>query len=206
MGAARHRRRETTLMKRLLVGGGALALAAALVAGASFVVAEELVEGPLVHNSVEGVLDKVVTKHDGLVVKTEDGRRLGWQLPAPVIAEAAKFEPGSPMWVIYRKLDNENQAVTALGFPGVEDHPVYVNATGYPVVLRTGPGVDGQCGTEGAPAGSERKLGKGLVVEDTSACWCCAPEGETCAPSNRSGNGRIVLAQCFKSRRALAGP
>ena len=188
-------------MMRLLVGAGALVLA--LAGGAPFVAAQELVEGPLVHTSVEGVLDKVVTKRDGLVVKTRDGRRLGWQLPAPVIAEAAKFEPGTPMWVIYRKLDNENQAVTALGFPGVADSPVYVNATGYPVVLRTGPGKDGQCGVHGAPAGSEQKLGKGIVTEDTSACWCCAPEGATCAPSNRSGNGRIVLAQCFRSRRAL---
>ena len=59
-------------------------------------------------------------------------------------AEAAKFEAGAPMWVIYRKLDDNNQAVTALGFPGVEDKPVYVNATGYPVVLRTGPAVGGQ--------------------------------------------------------------
>lgn len=190
-------------MKRLLVAAAGLALVVALGAGVPLVVAQGLTEGPLVHTSIEGVLDKVVTKQDGLVLKTREGRRLGWKLPPPVIAEAAKFEAGSPMWVIYRKLDNENQAVTALGFPGVEDHPVYVNATGYPVVLRTGPGVDGDCGASGAPAGSEQKLGKGIVTEDTSACWCCAPEGETCAPSNRSGDGRIVLAQCFKSRRAL---
>jgi len=77
------------------------------------------------------------------------------------------------------------------------------NATGYPIVLRTGPGVDGECGAQNAPAGSEQALGEGLIMEDLSECWCCAPEGETCAPSNRSGNGRIVLAQCFKSRRGL---
>ena len=190
-------------MTRLLVGAGSLALVVALLAGTPFVVAQGLTEGPLVHTSVEGVLDKVVTRHDGLVVRTKDGRRLGWKLPPPVIAEAAKFEAGAPMWVIYRKLDDNNQAVTALGFPGVEEQPMYVNATGYPVVLRTGPAVDGQCGAENAPAGTEQALGRGLVIEDQSACWCCAPDGETCAPSNRSGNGRIVLAQCFKSRRAL---
>jgi hypothetical protein len=190
-------------MMRLLVGGGTLGLALGMVVGAPFGLGQELVEGPLVHSSVEGVLDKVVTQHDGLVLKTDEGRRLGWKLPAPVIAEAAKFEPGTRMWVIYRKLDNDNQAVTALGFPGVADNPVYVNATGYPVVLRTGPDKDGQCNADDAPAGSEQELGEGLIIEDTSPCWCCAPEGATCAPSNRSGNGRIVLAQCFRSRRAL---
>ena len=190
-------------MVRGLAEAGALGLVAALVVGAPFVAAQGLVEGPLVHTSVEGVLDKVVTKQDGLILKARDGRRLGWKLPAPVIEEAARFEPGAPMWVIYRKLDNNNQAVTALGFPGVEDKPVYVNATGYSVVLRTGPAVDGQCGADNAPAGSEQALGKGLITEDLSACWCCAPEGETCAPSNHSGNGRIILAQCFKSRRGL---
>jgi hypothetical protein len=189
-------------MMRLVVGAGALSLLVVVATGAPLVAAQALAEDPLVHTSIEGVLDRVVTDQEGLVLKTDEGRRLGWQLPAPVIAEAAKFEPGSRMWVIYRKLDNDDQAVTALGFPGVEDHPVYVNATGYPIVLRTGPGVDGQCGADGAPAGSEQKLGKGIVTEDLSACWCCAPEGQTCVPSNRSGNGRIVLAQCFKSMRA----
>jgi hypothetical protein len=193
-------------MMRLLVGAGALALIVALMAGGPLVAAQGLTEGPLVHTSIEGVLDKVVTKHEGLILKTDEGRRLGWKLPAPVIEEAAKFEPGARMWVIYRKLNDNNQAVTALGFPGVEDAPVYVNATGYPVVLRTGPAVDGQCGAENAPAGSEQALGMGLVIEDLSECWCCAPEGETCAPSNHSGNGRIVLAQCFKSRRAVSRP
>jgi hypothetical protein len=187
-------------MMRLLVAGGALALVVALVAGGAFVGAQELVEGPLVRTSISGVLDRVVTRQDGVILKTEDGRRLGWKLPAPVIEEAAKFEPGSPMWVIYRKRDTADQAVTALGFPGVEDKPVYVNASGYNVVLRTGPAVDGQCGAESPGNMAEYKLSPGLVTEDLNACWCCAPSAERCAPANQSGNGRIILAQCFRSR------
>ena len=186
-------------MNRLRVGRGVLGLVVALAAGASFLVGQELVEGPLVRSSLNGVLDKVVPRNNAIVMKTEDGRRLGWQLPAPVIAEAAKFEPGSSMWVIYRQRDASDQAVTALGFPGVEDKPVYVNATGYNVVLRTGPKVGGQCGGETEGQMMDYDLTKGLVTEDLNACWCCAPSQERCSPSNQSGNGRIILAQCFRS-------
>lgn len=193
-------------MMRMLAGTGTLVLLVAVAVGAPRAVAQAVGQDPLVHTSIEGVLERIVTEEEGLILKTDDGRPLGWQLPAPVIAEAAKLEPASRMWVIYRNLDEDAQAVPALGFPGVEDHPVYVNATGYPVVLRTGPGVDGQCGADGAPAGVEQKLGLGIVTEDLSACWCCAPEGETCAPSNRSGNGRIVLAQCFASPPGVSKP
>jgi hypothetical protein len=186
-------------MWRLLVGPGALVLGVAVAAGAALGLAEEPADGSLVDASVEGTLDRVVTEEDGLILKTKDGRLLGWELPAPVIEEAAKHEKGTPMWVIYRKLDPETEAVTALGFPGVATVPVYVNATGYSVVLRTGPAVDGKCQADGAPAGTAQKLGPGIATEVLSACWCCAPEGDTCAPSNHSGKGRIVLAQCFKS-------
>ena len=187
-------------MKRLLVGAGVAGLAVALAAGASLLVAQEMVEGPLVRSSVHGVLDEVMTRKNGIVLKTEDGRRLGWQLPAPVIAEAAKFKPGSSMWVIYRQRDTTDQAVTALGFPGVADKPVYVNATGHNVVLRTGPKVDGKCGAETDGKMMDYKLSQGLVTEDLNPCWCCAPSAERCSPTNQSGNGRIVLAQCFRSR------
>ena len=156
-------------------------------------------EGPLVHSSVHGVLDQLIPKRSGIVLKTEDGRRLGWQLPAPVIAEASKFELGSSMWVIYRQRDQADQAVTALGFPGVADKPVYVNATGFNIVLRTGPTVDGKCGTETQGKMMDYKLSKGLETVDLNPCWCCAPSEERCSPTNQSGNGRIVLAQCFRS-------
>jgi hypothetical protein len=186
-------------MRRLLDGRRALGLALTLAAGASFLVGQELVEGPLVRSSVQGVLDEVLPRKRAIVMKTEDGRRLGWQLPAPVIAEAAKFEPGASMWVIYRQRDTSDQAVTALGFPGVEDKPVYVNATGFNVVLRTGPRVDGKCGAETDGKMVDYDLSKGLVTVDLNPCWCCAPSQERCSPTNQSGNGRIVLAQCFRS-------
>jgi hypothetical protein len=186
-------------MRRLLDGRRALGMTLALAAGASFLVGQELVEGPLVRSSVQGVLDKVVPHNNAIVMKTEDGRRLGWRLAAPVIAEAAKFELGSSMWVIYRQRDTSDQAVTALGFPGVEDKPVYVNATGHNVVLRTGPRVDGECGAETDGQMMDYDLSKGLVTEDLNPCWCCAPSQERCSPTNQSGNGRIVLAQCFRS-------
>jgi len=186
-------------MRRLLEGRRALGLALALIAGASFLFGQELVEGPLVRSSIQGVLDKVVPRNNAIVMKTEDGRRLGWQLAPPVIAEAAKFEPGTSMWVIYRQRDTSDQAVTALGFPGVADKPVYVNATGHNVVLRTGPRVDGKCGAETDGKMMDYDLSKGLVTEDLNPCWCCAPSQERCSPTNQSGNGRIVLAQCFRS-------
>jgi hypothetical protein len=59
--------------------------------------------------------------------------------------------------------------------------------------------VDGKCGAKSAAASLDQNLGPGIATEDRSACWCCAPEGQTCTPSNRSAKGRIVLAQCFAS-------
>jgi hypothetical protein len=37
--------------------------------------------------------------------------------------------------------------------------------------------------------------GRAEVME---ACWCCAPSGETCTPSNKSGLGQAFLVKCFQ--------
>ena len=77
------------------------------------------------------------------------------------------------MWVIYRQRDTTDQA-------------------------RTGPRVDGKCGAETDGKMVDYDLSKGLVT-DLNPCWCCAPSQERCSPTNQSGNGRILLAQCFRS-------
>jgi hypothetical protein len=55
--------------------------------------------------------------------------------------------------------------------------------------------------TLGAGAASEAEAAaEETNTEDLNPCWCCAPSAERCSPTNQSGNGRIVLAQCFRSR------
>jgi hypothetical protein len=155
---------------------------------------------PLVSTSVNGKLERVDDSLNGIIIKTDAGERLAWQLPAPVIAEASKYKPGDSVWVIYRQLAASERAVTALGFPAAKDSmPKYVNATGAPVLLRTSAAVDGKCDAPGAEQrqANEYPLLLQGVAEDPAACWCCATRGQTCPPVNRSGPGRIVLAACF---------
>jgi hypothetical protein len=183
-------------MLRPSASAGAATLAVTLVCLSPQTRAQEEKGEPLADATTEGVLDRVVTDEEGIIVRTDDGQLMGWELPAPAVAEAAKFPAGTRVWVIYRGEDAEDRAVTALGFPGEGSEPVYVNATGYDVLLRATGAVGGRCGGESEHV-TELPIFKGLSVPVSGDCWCCAMNGETCRPSNHSRNGRIVLAQCF---------
>lgn len=184
---------------------GALA-GAAVVLGTAFVLgpvpaASQAPDLPLVSSSVSGILQAVDPRQNGIILKTDAGERLGWQFAPSIIAEAARFKPGVRMWVIYRQAGPSERAVTALGFPGAETRPVYVNGTGARVLLRAGPAVDGKCGATNAGRTAEFRLPRGGSIEHPAACWCCAGEDETCTLANRSGAGRIILARCFADTR-----
>jgi hypothetical protein len=148
--------------------------------------------------SVYGKLEKVDKALLGVVMMSDAGERLAWRFPAAVIAEAAKFQPGNPMIVIYRQLAPNEKRVTALAFPGTASTPIYVNTTGERVVLRSAPAVNDVCGTPEAGPATDMAISRGAVGEAPDACWCCAPHGETCTPGNRTGAGRALLVNCFQ--------
>jgi hypothetical protein len=162
---------------------------------------------PIVFKSIQGALDKVDAKLRAVTMKTSEGRNVGWRLPEAVVSEVSRHKPGDAMWVIYRSLgaSGGDSAVTAVGFPGPEPKPVFVNATGGQVLLRTGPMSAGACAPGPDPtAGTTDHLlrtGEVLELEVDAPCWCCANRGEQCGLANRShderGTGRIVLARCF---------
>ena len=148
--------------------------------------------------SVYGTLQTVNRTKNTVIMKSDAGESLAWQFERDVVAEAAAFEPGDPMIVIYRQLPNNVKRITALAFPGTEKVPTYVNMTGGRVTLRSAAAVDGACEQAGGEAVTESVVpvgGRAEVVED---CWCCAVSGETCRPTTRSGMGRAFLVQCFE--------
>jgi hypothetical protein len=155
-------------------------------------------ERPRSFKSVYGKLEKVDKSLNGVVMRSDAGERLAWRFPAAVIAEAARFKPGDPMIVIYRQLAANEKRVTALAFPGSASTPLYVNTTGERVVLRSAPAVDEVCGHPDAGPVNESTIASGTVGETLDACWCCAPNGETCSPGNRTGAGRALLVNCFQ--------
>jgi len=58
--------------------------------------------------------------------------------------------------------------------------------------------VNGACSrTEEGPI-SESTVPVDGMAEVQEGCWCCAVQGESCTPSNKSGNGRAYLVTCFK--------
>lgn len=153
---------------------------------------------PRTYKSVYGKLESVDPSLNGVVMRSDAGERLAWRFDKAVIAEAARFNPGDPMIVIYRQLSPNEKRVTALAFPGTAATPIYVNMTGERVVLRSGPAVSGSCGQPNAEPVHESTIPSGGLAEVTEACWCCAPSGDTCTPGNESGAGRALLVQCFK--------
>jgi hypothetical protein len=38
----------------------------------------------------------------------------------------------------------------------------------------------------------------GGLAEVLDACWCCAPDGQSCSPTTKSGLGRAILVSCFE--------
>jgi hypothetical protein len=179
----------------------ALLVAAALGSAASRAAAQPGFKAPMIYQSIQGTIERVDTRLNGIILKGSDGKRHAWQLRPLVIKEAARYKPGDAMWVIYRSIDGGDRAVTAIGFPGSEEKPHYVNATGDTVVLRTGPYTEGACKPVAPEQMREHVLRSGSDLEDEAACWCCAPRNGECQLANRShderGTGRIVLSRCF---------
>jgi hypothetical protein len=134
-----------------------------------------------------------------VAMKTNDGKKLAWKFPPRVIEQVAtNFKVGDQMIVIYRQISPSEKRVTAVAFPGSAATPIYVNTTGSRVLVRTSPMVNGVCGAPEAGPISESMLPADGLSEVQEACWCCAVEGESCTPGNKSGNGRAFLVNCFK--------
>jgi hypothetical protein len=148
--------------------------------------------------SVYGKLQRVDKVKDAVFMKSDAGENLAWRFDKRVIAEAAAFQPGDPMIVIYRLLPKNVKRVTALAFPGKEQTPTYVNLTGSRVVLRSAPAVDGACEKAGGGSVTESVIPEDGRAEAMEACWCCTVAGQTCSPTTKTGVGRAFLVQCFE--------
>jgi hypothetical protein len=149
--------------------------------------------------SAYGTMSAIDKSLSAVAMKTNDGKKLAWKFPPRVIAQVIEnFKVGDPMIVIYRQISSSEKRVTAVAFPGSAATPIYVNTTGSRVLVRTGPMVGGVCGTPDAGPISESMLPADGLAEVQEACWCCAVDGESCTPGNKSGNGRAFLVNCFK--------
>lgn len=147
--------------------------------------------------SVYGKLLSVDSSLNNLLMTEDGGAKLAWHFEPPVIAEAARFKPGSPLIVIYRQVTPKQKRVTAIAFPGTAKTPIYVNMTSERVVLRTAAAVGGSCNQTSGQV-SESKIPSRGLAEAMEECWCCAPDGQTCTPGNKTGLGRALLVQCFQ--------
>lgn len=149
--------------------------------------------------SAYGTMSAIDKSLSAVAMKTRDGRKLAWKFPPRVIEQIlTSFKIGDPMIVIYRQISPSEKRVTAVAFPGSAATPIYVNTTGSRVIVRTSAMVGGVCGTPDAAPISESMLPADGRAEVQEACWCCAVDGESCVPGNKSGNGRAFLVTCFK--------
>jgi hypothetical protein len=148
--------------------------------------------------SVRGTLVNVNPRNNTIVVNSDEGQALSWRFEKNVIDEAAKFEEGARVIVIYRLLPGDVKRVTALAFPGVEKTPIYVNLTDERVVVRSAPRVNEACDEAGGSGVTETVVPRGGRAEVLEGCWCCAVAGQTCPTTTRSGLGRAYLVQCFE--------
>ena len=161
--------------------------------------APEAAAEPKAHKSVYGKLEGIIASRNGVIMRSDAGEKLAWKFDASVITELAKFKPGDPMIVIYRQISPSDKRVTAVAFPGAAKTPTYINMTGWKVTLRSSPMVGGVCSqAPGAAPISESIIPTDGRAEVMEACWCCAPSGETCTPSNKSGLGQAFLVKCFQ--------
>ncbi len=149
--------------------------------------------------SVHGKLETVDKRQGGIIMTSDDGKRLAWRFEKRVIEQASAFRPGDPIVVIYRQTGGD-KTVTAVAFPGATTTPVYMNTTGERVEFVSGPAAaDGVCGRVTADAApNESTMPVDGMAEVSDACWCCAPAGETCTPANKTGLGKAFLVRCLK--------
>lgn len=190
-----------TSLPRVRLAFALLAVVVALGSRADRAAAQPVPNAPLVYQSIQGTIESVDEQLGGIIIRGSDGKRHAWRLQAPVLKEAARYKPSDWVWMIYRQLGPSERAVTALGFPGTQEKPVYVNATSETVVLRTGPYTEGACRAVPLEKTTNFEVRVGAEVVDEAPCWCCATRGKQCDLANRSfdehGTGRIVLARCF---------
>ena len=147
--------------------------------------------------SVHGTLDAVDPQLNGVIMRTDEGKRVAWKFDKAVIAQLTGFKPGDPMVVIYRE-KGKDKAVTALAFPGAAQTALYVNTTGQRVELVSGPMVNGSCGAPADTPPNVTTIPMTGRADTADACWCCAPAGETCTPANKTGAGVAFLTNCYK--------
>jgi len=148
--------------------------------------------------SVRGTLQSVDERLRGVIMKTDDGKRMAWKFSGPVIAEVAKVAIGAPTIVIYRQMSPNQKRVTAIAFPGTAETPTYVNLTGERVVLRTTQAAaDGTCTPKATGTVSDSSIPAGGRAEVLEGCWCCTSTEGTCDPGTRSGKGIAYLEACF---------
>ena len=167
--------------------------------------AQASLTGPGVTGSVSGTLVTVDKPLSGLILRTDEGRQMAWRLDRSVLEQLSRFKKGDRMWVIYRELGGGDRAVTAIGFPGTETVPVYVNATGAGVRLHTAGYLEGgTCrGYREDGQVSHQLVLRGGRAGNEARCWCCSSMQETCDPANRAYEpgdrvtGRIILSRCF---------
>jgi hypothetical protein len=55
----------------------------------------------------------------------------------------------------------------------------------------------GACGLAAETAVNRTTIPTGGRAETQDACWCCAPAGQACVPSNRTGLGQAFLIHCY---------
>jgi hypothetical protein len=189
-------------MKRFRAGVGRVGpflVVLSLTSALPRVLAQSSTEPARAQKSVRGTLQTVDKSLNGLIMKSDSGKRMAWQFSSTVVAEVAKFPKGAPVIVIYRQISSNEKRVTAVAFPGTAEKPTYVNMTGERVLLRSAPAVGDACGPTEPPAPTtELVIPMGGRAEVLEACWCCAPIDGTCVPGNKSGAGQAFLAQCFQ--------
>ena len=183
---------------RSAIAGGAASLAIVASLGpASHAAGQGAIAVPLVVKSVHGKLDTVDKQRGGIVVVSDEGRRMAWRLEKVVIDRLTGFKKGDPIVVIYRTRGGD-KAVTAVAFPGAAASPVYINTTGRRVEFISGPKVNDKCGEMGDAPLNHTTVPVDGMAEVSDECWCCAPVGEACAPANKTGLGKAFLTQCYK--------
>ena len=189
-----------TVLPALLLGLPASALAAqSAPAAAPSPAVPAVAAAARPQKSAYGTMAAIDKSLSAVSMKTNDGKKLAWKFPPRVIDQVAtNFKIGDQMIVIYRQISPSEKRVTAVAFPGSAATPIYVNTTGSRVTVRTGPMVGGVCGSPDAGPISESTLPADGLAEVPEACWCCAVDGESCVPGNKSGNGRAFLVSCFK--------
>jgi len=183
--------------RRRLGTGLVVALLLGMLPGAPAPRAAAQGKGALASRTVHGKVEMINESVNAVAVISDQGQRMAWQFDKAVIAQLKGFKPGDPVVVIYRQRGSD-KAVTAIGFPGAAATPVYFNTSGQRVELVSGPMAGGACGQAADTPVNRTTIPTGGRAETSDACWCCAPAGKACMPSNKTGLGQAFLIHCYE--------